>query len=49
MTTLPADPPIEYEIDPDVEPGDVVGALAALLIEVVEGEDAGGGGMNTEI
>jgi len=32
-------PPITYEIDPDAEPGDLVGALARLLVEVAEAED----------
>ena len=39
MTTRPSDsPPIDYEIayeiDHEAEPGDVVAALAALLVEV---------------
>jgi len=42
--TRPADTPIiDFEIDHDASPGDLVGALAALLIEAVEAEGADGG------
>ena len=40
MTARADSPPIDYEVDHDAEPGDLVGAMAALLIEVVEAEDA---------
>ena len=35
--------PIDFEVDPDAEPGDVIAALAALLIEVAEAEDVADG------
>ena len=41
MTARPSDTlPLTCEIDADAEPGDVVGALARLLVEVVEAERA---------
>ena len=43
MTTGVSDTPITYEIGHDAEPGDLVGALARLLVEAVDAEDADGG------
>ena len=47
MTTRPSDTPITYEIDHDAESGDLVGALARLLVEVCDAED-GAGDTNTQ-
>jgi len=47
--TIRADtlPTIDFEVDPDAEPGDVIGALAALLIEA-DGADVAGAGNSWE-
>jgi len=42
MTLRSDPPPITYEVDPDAEEGDLVGALARLLVEAVDAEDAAG-------
>jgi len=35
----PLDTPVTFEVDHDAEQGDLVGALAALLLEVVDAKD----------